>query len=66
VAAAQRVYDLTTLRYNQGLATQLEVSQSRLELLQARSNLAQAIADLRIAAARVERAAGGAANRPAP
>lgn len=59
VQAAQRVYDLTVLRYQRGLATQLEVSQARLELLQARSNLAQATADLRIAAARVERAAGG-------
>jgi len=61
------VYDLTVLRYERGLATQLEVSQSRLELLQARSNLAQATADLRIAVARVERAAGGAATaRTAP
>lgn len=62
VQAAQRVYDLTVLRYQRGLATQLEVSQSRLELLQARSNLAQAVADLRIAAARVERATGGTAQ----
>ncbi|HEU4561587.1 MAG TPA: TolC family protein [Longimicrobium sp.] len=62
VQAAQRVYDLTVLRYQRGLATQLEVSQSRLELLQARSNLAQAIADLRIAAARVQRATGGTAQ----
>lgn len=60
VQAAQRVYDLTVLRYERGLATQLEVSQSRLELLQARSNLVQAIAELRIAAARLERATGGA------
>lgn len=59
VAAAQRVYDLTTLRYRQGLATQLEVSQSRLELLQARSNLAQAIADFYIADAGLVRATGG-------
>ncbi len=58
VAAAQRVYDLTTLRYNQGLATQLEVSQSRLELLQARSNLAQAIADFFVADAGLVRATG--------
>ncbi|MET0396933.1 MAG: TolC family protein, partial [Longimicrobiaceae bacterium] len=58
VAAAQRVYDLTTLRYNQGLATQLEVSQSRLELLQARSNLAQAIADFYVADAGLVRATG--------
>ncbi|HEX8454699.1 MAG TPA: TolC family protein [Longimicrobium sp.] len=60
VQAAQRVYDLTVLRYQRGLATQLEVSQSRLELLQARSNLAQATADLRIATARVRRATAGA------
>jgi outer membrane protein TolC len=60
VESAQRVYDLTVLRYQRGLATQLEVSQSRLELLQARSNLAQAIADLRIAEARVQRATGPA------
>lgn len=60
VQAAQRVHDLTVLRYQRGLATQLEVSQSRLELLQARSNLAQAIADLRIAGARLERATGTA------
>ncbi|HEX8359639.1 MAG TPA: TolC family protein [Longimicrobium sp.] len=59
VQAAQRVYDLTVLRYQRGLATQLEVSQSRLELLQARSNLAQATADLRIATARVQRATAG-------
>ena len=59
VQAAQRVYDLTVLRYQRGLATQLEVSQSRLELLQARSNLAQATADLRIATARVRRATAG-------
>jgi outer membrane protein TolC len=59
VQAAQRVYDLTVLRYQRGLATQLEVSQSRLELLQARSNLAQATADLRIATARVQRAIAG-------
>jgi outer membrane protein len=59
VQAAQRVYDLTVLRYNQGLATQLEVSQARLELLQARTNLAQAVADFLNADASVLRAAGG-------
>jgi outer membrane protein TolC len=45
VEVAQRVYDLTVLRYERGLATQLEVSDARLSLLQARTNLAQAIAD---------------------
>jgi outer membrane protein len=52
VTQAQRVYDLTVLRYEQGLATQLEVSQARLELLQARTNLAQAVTDFHIADAR--------------
>jgi outer membrane protein len=59
VGAAQRVYDLTVLRYQQGLATQLEVSQARLELLQARTNLAQAVSDFLIADASVLRATGG-------
>ena len=58
VAAAQRVHDLTALRYQQGLATQLEVSQARLELLQARTNLARAVADFFIADAALLRAAG--------
>ena len=49
VDVAQRVYDLTVLRYDRGLATQLEVSDSRLSLLLARSNLAQSIADYHIA-----------------
>ncbi|HEX5870770.1 MAG TPA: TolC family protein, partial [Longimicrobium sp.] len=59
VQAAQRVHDLTVLRYQQGLATQLEVSQARLELLQARTNLAQAVADFLNADASVVRATGG-------
>ncbi|MDR0786708.1 MAG: TolC family protein [Gemmatimonadota bacterium] len=59
VEQAQRVYDLTVLRYDQGLATQLEVSQSRLDLLQARMNYAQAITDFYIADAGVDRAATG-------
>lgn len=55
---AQRVYELTVLRYDRGLATQLEVSEARLALLQARTNLAQAIADFYIAEAGVSRALG--------
>jgi tetratricopeptide (TPR) repeat protein len=46
-------------RYQQGLATLLEVSQSRLELLQARTNLAQAVSDFLIADAGVLRSLGG-------
>lgn len=58
VQQAQRVHDLTVLRYEQGLATQLEVSDARLALLQARTNVAQAIADYRIADVGVARAIG--------
>ncbi|MSR22783.1 MAG: TolC family protein [Gemmatimonadetes bacterium] len=53
---AQRVYDLTVLRYEQGQATQLEVSQARLDLLNARANLAMAITDYFIADAALARA----------
>ena len=59
VAQAQRVHDLTVLRYDRGLATQLEVTDSRLALLQARTNLAQALSDYYIAEATVTRALGG-------
>ncbi len=69
VQVAQRVYDLTVLRYNQGLATQLEVNDARLALLQARTNLAQAITDYHLADAGVTRAVAdagaGAPTRPA-
>jgi outer membrane protein len=55
---ARRVYDLTVLRYEQGLASQLEVTDARLALLQARTNLAQAVADFHIANATLARAVG--------
>ena len=58
VDQAQRVYDLTVLRYDQGLASQLEVTDARLSLLQARANRAQAIAQYFIADASVQRARG--------
>lgn len=61
VEQAERVYDLTRMRYERGLATQLEVSEARLALLQARTNLAQALADFYIADAAVIRALGGRA-----
>lgn len=75
VDVAQRVYDLTVLRYERGLATQLEVSDARLSLLQARTNLAQAIADFYTADAgqvataplsNVSGAAGQAAQQAQP
>ncbi len=59
VTQAQRVYDLTVLRYERGLATQLEVTDARLALLQARTNLAQALSDFYVAEATVTRALGG-------
>lgn len=62
VTQAQRVYDLTVLRYERGLATQLEVSDARLALLQARTNLAQALSDYYVAEATVTRAIGGSAT----
>jgi outer membrane protein len=58
VDQAQRVYGLTVLRYEQGLASQLEVSDARLSLLQARTNLAQAVADFQVADATLSRTLG--------
>jgi outer membrane protein TolC len=58
VTQAQRVHDLTVLRYERGLATQLEVSDARLSLLQARTNLAQALSDFHIADATLHRTLG--------
>jgi outer membrane protein TolC len=58
VDQAQRVYDLTVLRYEKGLATQLETSDARLALLQARTNLAQAISDFFVADAQMTKALG--------
>lgn len=59
VEQAQRVHDLTALRYERGLATQLEVSEARLALLQARTNQAQALMDYHTAEAKLVRAVGG-------
>lgn len=66
VRQAQRVHDLTVLRYEQGLASQLEVSEARLSLLQARTNLAQAVADFHVAHANLARAAGVPMSLSAP
>ena len=63
VDQAQRVYDLTVLRYERGLATQLEVTDARLALLQARTNLAQAVSNFYIADAGVLRALGTSGTR---
>jgi len=58
VEQAERVHDLTALRYERGLATQLEVSEARLALLQARTNHAQALMDYHTAEAKLARATG--------
>ncbi|MBI2407859.1 MAG: TolC family protein [Gemmatimonadetes bacterium] len=67
VDQAQKVYDLTVLRYDQGLATHLDVSDARLALLMARANYAQAVAQYHIADAGLQRALGvsSAALNPA-
>ena len=57
-AQAQKVYDLTELRYAEGLATQLDVSSARLALQQARINEVQAYHDAYAALARAERTLG--------
>jgi outer membrane protein TolC len=64
VGQAERVYTLTELQYEQGVTTQLEVSNARLALLQARSNLVQALADFYLADSDLVRAqvVPGAAN----
>lgn len=58
VAQAERVYELTQLRFREGVATQLDVSDARLALQQARMNRAQADHDFQIALARAQRALG--------
>lgn len=60
VEQAERVYDLTELRFEEGLATQLDISDARLALQQARLNEVQAYHDAYVALARVERAMGTA------
>ncbi|HEX8385494.1 MAG TPA: TolC family protein [Rubricoccaceae bacterium] len=62
VEQATRVYRLTELQYQNGLATQLEVSNARLALLQSRSNLVQALADFYTADTDFARATTGPVN----
>jgi outer membrane protein TolC len=66
VEQAARVHELTVLRFERGLATQLEVADARLALLQARTNHAQAMADLLLADADVDRALAGGASGSSP
>jgi outer membrane protein TolC len=63
VAQAQRVYDLTEMRYREGLATQLDVSNARLSLQQAQLNQVQALHDVYVATARADKALGTPVDR---
>ncbi len=58
VVQAQRVYELTELRFREGLATQLDVSDARLALQQARLNEVTAYHDYYLALVRAQRALG--------
>lgn len=58
VSQAQRVYELTELRFGEGVATQLDVSDARLALQQARLNEVTAYHDYYLALATAQRALG--------
>jgi outer membrane protein TolC len=53
VQQAVRAYELAGIRYDAGVSTQLELSDSRVLLQQAEANRAQAARDLQVARARV-------------
>lgn len=50
---ARRAYDIAQIRFREGIATQIELSDSRLLLEQAELNRAQALRDLQVARARL-------------
>ncbi|NOT34637.1 MAG: TolC family protein [Candidatus Eisenbacteria bacterium] len=58
VALATRAHELARVRYENGLSTQLEVSDARLRMLQSRANEAEALRDYRVALAGLEHALG--------
>jgi outer membrane protein len=62
VAQASRAYHLADVRYTNGIASSIEVSDARLALQQARVNEAQSTRDYLVAMAGLERALG----RPVP
>ncbi|MBI4530379.1 MAG: TolC family protein [Candidatus Latescibacteria bacterium] len=55
---AERALHLAELRYEEGISTQLEVTDSRLQLQRARVNQAQALHDYSVALAGLERVTG--------
>ncbi len=59
VEQAQKAYDIATVRFKNGLSTQLELQDAEQGLTQARSNAAQALYDHMLARARLRHAMGG-------
>jgi outer membrane protein TolC len=57
-AEANEAYRLVNLRFNRGLSTQLDVSDSQIALMTARTNEARTVYDLYLAAADLARAQG--------
>jgi outer membrane protein TolC len=55
---ANEAFRLVTLRYNRGLSTQLDVSDTQIALMTARTNEARAVYDLYLAGAELARAQG--------
>jgi outer membrane protein TolC len=63
---ANEAYRLVTLRFNRGLSTQLDVSDTQIALMTARTNEARAVYDLYLAGAELARAQGKPIPLPAP
>jgi outer membrane protein TolC len=57
-AEANEAFRLVTLRFNRGLSTQLDVSDTQIALMTARTNEARAVYDLYLAGAELARAQG--------
>ena len=65
-AEANEAFRLVTLRFNRGLSTQLDVSDTQLALMTARTNEARAVYDLYLAGAELARAQGRPIPLPVP
>ncbi|HEY7682800.1 MAG TPA: TolC family protein [Gemmatimonadales bacterium] len=53
VAQAERAYEIATIRYQEGISTQTELTDARLQLAQAQANRAVAARDVQVARARL-------------